>query len=147
MSSQVKKSSHAYHHAVTCDIHIHMSHSFSYLSSLPFVTDPIAVASNDCARDHLHNNHCTQAFGKNTLSKPHSGRAQGKTDLVHIAILLKQNFGQRLVGLNYHIISTMVEAIIVLVLGALLVVRAVVSPIFGFLGAELHVESCQRSIS
>ena len=35
----------------------------------------------------------------------------------------------------------------VLVLGALLVVRAAVLPIFGFLGAELRVGSCQRSIS
>ena len=43
-----------------------MSHSFSYLSSLPLVTDPIAVASNDCAKDCY-----TQAFGRNTLSKPH----------------------------------------------------------------------------
>ena len=44
------------------------------MSSLPLITDPIAVALNDCARDHLHEDHCTQAFGGNTLSKPHSGR-------------------------------------------------------------------------
>ena len=50
----------------------HMSHSFSYLSSLPLVTEPIAVASNDYARDHLHKDRCAQAFGRNTLSKPHS---------------------------------------------------------------------------
>ena len=50
----------------------HTSHSLSYLSSLPLVTDPIAVASNDCARDRLHKDHCAQAFGRNTLSKPHS---------------------------------------------------------------------------
>ena len=49
-----------------------MSHSFSYLSSLPLVTDPIAVASNDCAIDRLHKDRCVQAFGRNTLSKPHS---------------------------------------------------------------------------
>ena len=49
-----------------------MSHSFSYLSSLPLVTDPIAVASNNCARDRLHKDHCAQAFGRNTLSKPHT---------------------------------------------------------------------------
>ena len=49
-----------------------MSHSFSYLSSLPLVTDPIAVALNNCARDHLHKDHCAQAFGRNTLSKPHN---------------------------------------------------------------------------
>ena len=30
-----------------------------------------AVASNDCAKDCLHKDHCTQAFGRNTLSKPH----------------------------------------------------------------------------
>ena len=68
MSSQVKKSSHDHGHS-----HIHMSHSFSYLSSLPLVTDPIAVASNDCARDRLHKDHCMQAFGRNTLSKLHNG--------------------------------------------------------------------------
>ena len=50
----------------------HTSHSFSYLSSLPLVTDPIAVASNDCARDCLHKDCCAQAFGRNTLSKPHT---------------------------------------------------------------------------
>ena len=50
-----------------------MSHSFSYLSSLPLITDPIAVASNNCARDRLHKDCCAQAFGRNTLSKPHSG--------------------------------------------------------------------------
>ena len=50
----------------------HTSHSFSYLSSLPLVTDPIAVASNDCARDCLHKDHCMQAFGRNTSSKPHT---------------------------------------------------------------------------
>ena len=49
----------------------HTSHSFSYLSSLPLVTDPVAVASNDCAIDHLHKDCCAQAFGRNTLSKPH----------------------------------------------------------------------------
>ena len=50
----------------------HTSHSFSYLSSLPLVTDPIAVASNDCARDRLHKDRCAQAFGRNILSKPHT---------------------------------------------------------------------------
>ena len=50
-----------------------MSHSFSYLSSLPLVTDPVAVALNDCAIDRLHKDRCAQAFGRNTLSKPHSG--------------------------------------------------------------------------
>ena len=30
------------------------------------------MASNDCAIDHLHKDHCAQAFGRNTLSKPHS---------------------------------------------------------------------------
>ena len=43
------------------------------MSSLPLVTDPIAVASNNCARDCLHKDCCTQAFGRNTLSKPHTG--------------------------------------------------------------------------
>ena len=37
------------------------------------VTDPIAVASNDCAKDCLHKDCCAQAFGRNTLSKPHTG--------------------------------------------------------------------------
>ena len=49
-----------------------MSHSFSYLSSLPLVTYPIAVALNNCARDCLHKDCCMQAFGTNTLSKPHT---------------------------------------------------------------------------
>ena len=49
------------------------SHSFSYLSSLPLVTDPIPVASNNCAIDRLHKDRCAQAFGRNTLSKPHNG--------------------------------------------------------------------------
>ena len=61
----------------------HTSHSFSYLSSLPLVTDPIAVASNDCAIDRLHKDCCAQAFGRNTLSKPHidqlSDAAKAKT--------------------------------------------------------------------
>ena len=59
-----------------------MSHFFSYLSSLSLVTDPIAVASNNCAIDHLHKDHCAQAFGRNTLSKPHSTKnsALGKTE-------------------------------------------------------------------
>ena len=38
------------------------------------VTDPIAVASNDCAKDCLHKDHCMQAFGRNTLSKPHTAQ-------------------------------------------------------------------------
>ena len=63
-----RKSSDAYCHTVTH----HTSHSFSYLSSLPLVTDPIAIALNDCARDHLHKDRCTQAFGRNTLRKPHT---------------------------------------------------------------------------
>ena len=67
-----RKSSHTSCHAVTSDSHIHTSHSFSYLSSLPLVTDPIAVASNDYAKDRLHKDHCAQAFGRNTLSKPHN---------------------------------------------------------------------------
>ena len=71
-----RKSSHAYHHAVTCDSHIHMSHSFSYLSSLPLITDPIAVASNNCAKDR-----CMQALGRNTLSKPHNWLPQRGTAL------------------------------------------------------------------
>ena len=33
----------------------------------------LAVVSNDCARDCLHKDHCAQAFGRNTLSKPHNG--------------------------------------------------------------------------
>ena len=58
---------------ITVTVTHHTSHSFSYLSSLPLVTDPIAVASNDCAIDHLHKDRCAQAFGRNTLSKPHNG--------------------------------------------------------------------------
>ena len=29
-------------------------------------------ASNNCVKDCLHKDHCTQAFGRNTLSKPHT---------------------------------------------------------------------------
>ena len=32
----------------------------------------VAVASNDCTKDHLHKDCCAQAFGRNTLSKLHS---------------------------------------------------------------------------
>ena len=57
---------------ITVTVTHHTSHPFSYLSSLPLVTDPITVALNDCARDRLHKDRCMQAFGRNTLSKPHS---------------------------------------------------------------------------
>ena len=59
---------------ITVTVTHHTSHPFSYLSSLPLVTDPITVALNDCARDRLHKDRCMQAFGRNTLSKPHSAK-------------------------------------------------------------------------
>ena len=34
------------------------------LQTTSLVTDPIAVASNDCAIDCLHKDHCAQAFGE-----------------------------------------------------------------------------------
>ena len=55
-----------------------MTYPIAFLASL--VTDSIAVASNDCAKDCLHKDHCVQAFGRNTLSKPHTG--------AHIALLV-----------------------------------------------------------
>ena len=48
---------------VTRDSHT-IRHILSYLSSSPFVTDPIAVALNDCAIDSLHKDRCAQAFGE-----------------------------------------------------------------------------------
>ena len=50
-----------------------MSHSFLFVKFTLCHRPNSAVASNDCAIDHLHKDHCTQAFGRNTLSKPHNG--------------------------------------------------------------------------
>ena len=58
---------------VTCDKHIHMSCSFHICQVYPCHRLKSAVALNDCAIDYLHKDHCTQAFGGNTLSKPHTG--------------------------------------------------------------------------
>ena len=50
------------------------------MSSLPSSQTQLAVALNNCAQDRLHKDHCMQAFGRNTLSKPHSTslRTQGR---------------------------------------------------------------------
>ena len=75
---------------ITVTVTHHMSHSFSYLSSLPLVTDPIAVASNDCARDRLHKDRCTQAFGRNTLSKPHIMCSSGLRSVPFFALAISR---------------------------------------------------------
>ena len=50
----------------------HTSHSFIFVKFTLCHRLISAVASNNCAIDHLHKDHCTRAFGRNTLSKPHT---------------------------------------------------------------------------
>ena len=50
----------------------HTSHSFIFVKFTLCHRPNSAVASNDCAKDCPHKEHCTQAFGRNTLSKPHN---------------------------------------------------------------------------
>ena len=62
---EVKSRSQSQSHVTVTSIH----HTLSlYLSSLPLSQTQLAVALNDCAKDHLHKDHCMQAFGRNTLS-------------------------------------------------------------------------------
>ena len=58
-----------------------MSHSFIFVKFTLCHRPNLAVASNDCAKDHLHKDHCMQAFGRNTLSKPHNWLPQRGTAL------------------------------------------------------------------
>ena len=80
MSSQVQKvKSRLSSRSNTWQSH-HASHSFIFVKFTPCHRPNSAVASDDCARDHLHKDHCAQAFGRNTLSKPHSGWSIALTD-------------------------------------------------------------------
>ena len=58
-----------------------MSHSLFIFVKFTLITDSIAVALNDCAKDCLHKDYCMQAFSRNTLSKPHNWLPQRGTAL------------------------------------------------------------------
>ena len=64
--------------------HTYITLSFIFVK-FTLVTDPIAVASNDYAKDCLHKDCCAQAFGRNTLSKPHSSAFEQYTLLARLA--------------------------------------------------------------
>ena len=71
----------------------HMSHSFIFVKFTLCHRPNSAVASNDCAIDHLHKNRCMQAFGRNTLSKPHTEWNEGTDKDITVLHWLSKHTG------------------------------------------------------
>ena len=81
MSSQVQKvKSRLSSRSNTWQSHPYITLPFIFVK-FTLITDSIAVASNNCAKDCLHIDCCVQAFGRNTLSKPHNWLPQRGTAL------------------------------------------------------------------